>query len=110
MKANNRTFRKFVTRICGDLAGECMYAGSLNESADQEKLAEIIVTIARLQSRTIDRMGISFDKVPREFPNPKEYRKARRAYFAAAFKALKADFMEELKKVVDEMNKAVPRK
>ncbi|MCF0213600.1 MAG: hypothetical protein HUK13_04005 [Muribaculaceae bacterium] len=110
MKANKRTYRKYVTRVCGDLAGECMFAGMFDSMANQEELSKIIVEIARLQSKTFDRLNISFDKAPREFANKAEYNKAHCAYFKKAYKALSEDFAKEVQKVVDQMNKAVPRK
>ena len=55
------------------------------------------------------RDSLSFDKVPRDFPNKQDYKKARRTYFKAVEKAL-ADYMHaETEKVVAAMNALLPK-
>ena len=107
--ANKRDLKKAIRYACGEIAGECMFAADTFEGADIEAWDKIIVDVALLQEEAVNRVSVSFDKVPRDFPNKQDYKKARRTYFKAVEEAL-ADYMHaETEKVVAAMNALLPK-
>jgi hypothetical protein len=62
-----------------------------------------------LQAEAVNRVSVDFDKTPKDFPNGKEYKKARRTYFKAVEKALGKYMKEESEKIVGEMNALVKK-
>ena len=61
-----------------------------------------------MQCTNLAKVGISFDKTPRDFANMAEYHKAKRAYFNTAFGKLIGEFNDEVAVMVQRMNKALP--
>ena len=90
--ANKRNLKKAIRFACGDMAGECIFAENTIEGTDVAAWDQIILDIALLQEEAVNRVSVSFDKVPRDFENKKDYNKARRTYFKAVEKAL-AEYM-----------------
>lgn len=105
---NRRNLKKIIRYTCGDIAGECLFASNLIPQADAAKLDQAIIDAAMLQTATLKRVGIDFDKTPGDFDTPAAYAKARRTYFAKAYAALKADFNKQVAAIVKEMNSALP--
>lgn len=105
---NRRNLKKLIRYACGDIAGECLFASNLIPGVNTEKLDQAIIDAAMLQTSTLSRVSIDFDKTPRDFENRAEYTKARRAYYAKAYAALKCDFNKQISEIVKEMNSALP--
>lgn len=108
--SNKRTLKKQIRYICGDVAAECILAKHFIPGIDKDKINEALSRVAALQETAISRANVVFDKVPGDFANEAEYRKARKEYFAKAFKSLNKGFETELEVVVKEMNSAMPNK
>ena len=108
--ANKRTLRKHIEYVCGEMAAECIIASNLIDGIDRPVMEKLVVTIAMLQESTLRHVGVEFDKSPRTFETRRDYRKARNAYYRAAYRSLLDSFRKEVSGIVDEMNKALPRK
>lgn len=107
--ANKRQLKKAIRYACGEMAGECFFAQETFENTNPEDWDKIIINIALLQAEAVNRVSVDFDKVPRDFANGKEYKKARRTYFKAVEKALGNYMKEESEKIVDAMNALVKK-
>lgn len=107
--ANKRNLKKRILYVCGDLAGECILSSEYIPGIDIEKMYNIIPEIASLQVDTLKRVSFSYDKTVKDFGSKKEYNKAKRTYFANAYKKLNSDFLETVKKIVKKMNEAIPQ-
>lgn len=109
MASNKRILKKEIKMICGALAGECVVAQMTIPGIDNNAFTKIIFELADLQENAIDKISISMPQTPKSFANNQEYRKARRAYFKAAFKRLKDEFNNHIEAIVKEMNVALPQ-
>lgn len=107
---NLRRVKKNIKALCGDIANECIVAGMLYPNADESKLADVVYGAARLQTRSIKKLSVSFDKVPRDFANRADYNKARRKYFKEAIASLDSLFFKEAESLVASMNQAIKEK
>ena len=68
----------------------------------------IIVRTAILQTNTIDKVSVSFDKTLKSFDgDAKAYKKAHKAYFKECYKQLHEQLNDEVNAIVAEMNKAI---
>lgn len=105
-----RQVKKNIRNFCGDILAECVLAGTLYSDADEKKLADAVLMTAKLQTETIRKLSISFDKSPRDFTNLSEYRKARRYYYRKAIASLDSIFLKEAESIIALMNKAIPEK
>lgn len=107
--ANKRQLKKAIRYACGDMAGECFFAQNTFENTNPEDWDKIIINIALLQGRAIDKISVDFDKTPKDFANGREYKKARRTYFKAVETAIKKFMAEESEKIVGEMNTLIKK-
>lgn len=103
-----KKFKKQVRYACGDLAAETLVASYYINGFAREDAHRIIGDVAALQTDTIGKCKFYFDKVRRDYANEAEYRRARRAYFKAAFGKLRENFRHTMEEIVKEMNKALP--
>lgn len=101
--------KKAIQNACGEMAGECFFAQNTFENTNPEDWDNIILDIAVLQAQAVKRVSVDFDKVPKDFENGKEYKKARRAYFKAVEKALGNFMRDESEKIVAQMNALVKK-
>ena len=101
---SKRDLKKQIRYICGDLVGECLLLSEVSPEDKDGEVAQLIVDIAVLQETAIARCSFSFDKAQRDFPNHADYRKARSAYYRAAFSALHDDFNHQLRDILHRMN------
>lgn len=108
--SNKRNLKKYIRRVCGDLAAEIVYAANVNEEYSVEKVSTIVGKIAELQCVALDRATFAYDKVARDFDNTKEYNKAKAAYNKKAYKHLIDEFNASVKTIVKAMNDARPKK
>ena len=109
MASNKRLLKKEIRMIGGAHAGECVVAKITVPGIDREQLNAIIYELADLQENALRRISITFPQSPKAFANEGEYRKARRAYFAAAFGKLKAEFNAHIEAIVKKMNATLPQ-
>ncbi|MDO4511887.1 MAG: hypothetical protein Q4B68_08740 [Bacteroidales bacterium] len=107
--ANKRDLKKAIRYACGDMAGECIFAQQTFEGTEETAWDQIILDVALLQEEAVNRVSVSFDKVPRDFESKKEYNKARRTYFKAVEKALAEYMRTETEQIVNAMNALVPK-
>ena len=107
---NLRQLKKNIKNFCGDIASECIIAGTLFDNADQTKLADIVYKAAALQTQSLRKVSVSFDKTPRDFPTKALYNKARRAYFKKAINSLDTSFLKEINGLVAELNQSISKK
>lgn len=108
MASNKRLLKKEIRIVCGALAGECVIAKITMPSINPETLNEIIYELAELQENALRRTNFDFPQSSKAFENAHEYRKARAAYFAAAYGKLKAEFNDHIDAIVKKMNAALP--
>lgn len=106
--ATKRQLKKSVRNTCGALAAEIILARAAFPSIDRKKVHDIIVEIASLQSTTLAKTSIAFDKAPRDYDNKAEYKKARRTYFDKAYTALLDSFDNAVAEIIKMMNAALP--
>ena len=64
--ANKRSLKKQIRYICGDLAGECIFAREIIPGIDHDKANGIIIDIAALQSEALAKTTFAFDKSVRD--------------------------------------------
>ncbi len=106
--ANKRQLKKNISRVCGDLAADLILASYSVGGIDRDKVDNILVQIASLQSESRAKVSFVFDKVAKDFATVKEYKAARQAYNRAAFDRLSKDFAETATAIVKEMNTLIP--
>ena len=102
--ANKRQMKKAISNACIEMANECLFAQGAFENTNPEDWDKVIDDIAELQDQALKRVSVDFDKVPKDFANGKEYRKARRTYFKAVESAMGKFMQEGGEKIVGEMN------
>lgn len=102
--ANKRRLKKQIRYICGDLAGECIFAREIIPGIDHDKANGIIIDIAALQSEALAKTTFAFDKSVRDFESRHAYRTARHSYFKNAYKTLLNEFNAGIDAVLKEMN------
>lgn len=107
---NRRTLKKNIRYVCGDIAEECIFATHCLPGVDYKGFNDIVLETARLQTSSLRRVSVTFDKTPKDFESRKLYNKARRNYYAKAYLSLENDFNKQLQEIVDKMNKALPAK
>ncbi len=107
--ANKRVLKKQIKYACGDLAGECVLAINFVEGIDVEKMQDVILEIATLQTTTIKRVSFSFDKAVADFDSAHAYSVAKTKYFKQAYNTLRADFDQKVQEIVKSMNALLPQ-
>ncbi len=95
--------------ICGALAGECVIAKITIPGINPETLNSIIYELAELQENALHRANFDFPQSAKAFSNAYDYKKARNAYFSAAYGKLKAEFNAHVEAIVKKMNEALPQ-
>lgn len=106
--ANKRQLKKSISYVCGELAGEIITAYHILNGIDEAAVNKVVCDIAALQTHARRNVTVTFDKAPRDFANRRDYNKAHRAYYAAAFGSLRKEFGEKVLAIVKEMNAAIP--
>lgn len=108
MASNKRLLKKEIRMICGSLAGECVLAKLTMPATNPETFNQIIYELAGLQENALSLTNFDFPQSPKAFASAREYRKARREYFAAAYGKLKSEFNDHIEAIVKKMNAALP--
>jgi len=101
---SKRDLKKQIRYICGDIVGECLLIAEICPEEKLDEVNQLIVDLAVLQESTIAKTNFSYDKTPKDFPTPADYRKARSAYYHAAFRTLHKQFNAALSDAVHRMN------
>lgn len=108
--ASKRDLKKYIKYTCADIAGECIFALDFFDGIDCEKMENIIVKAAYLQTEMIDKVSVSFDKTLKTFNgNTYEYNKARKAYFKKCYQSLRKELATSVNTLVEEMNSALSK-
>lgn len=106
--ASKRDLKKYIKYTCADIAGECVFAMNFFVGIECDKMENIIIKAAYLQTETIDKVSVSYDKTLKSFNgNAFEYHKARKAYFKECYKSLRKELAEAVNALVNEMNSAL---
>lgn len=105
--ASKRDLKKTITNICGDLAGACIISETYM-GADSDKMLQLVVAFAELQEKCVKNVTTAFDHTPADFDNNKAYRKARKAYYRAAYGKLLTDFNARVDELLKQLNSAIP--
>ncbi|MCH5222029.1 MAG: hypothetical protein J1F05_06895 [Muribaculaceae bacterium] len=106
--ASKRDLKKFIRNTCGALASEIILAKVAFPVVDGKKVYDIVTKVAALQSSTISKVSVNFDKALRDFAEKAEYNKERRAYYRTAYDNLLSDFDKAVDEIIKEMNSALP--
>lgn len=101
--ANKRQLKKSIHNACGDVAFALFLTDCVSDS-DQEKGLDILEAISKLQSNSLTKVSVSFDKAPKSFENKHLYSKARKQYYAKAYNELQDEFVAKLQTIVNEIN------
>ena len=121
--ANKRILKKYIKNVCGDIAGECIFAKLYFGGVDCDKMDDIIVKAAFLQTNFIDKVSVCFDKAPKSFEGTakvfnseeevmeaKRLRKEQEKQRREKEKTVKGDkYVEETFESADEAEKARKR-
>lgn len=110
MPTNKRQLKKYINRVCDDVAQEVLPTAVMAKAITNEEAENILTDLSRIQSKALSRMNISFDKGPDSFADIKAFQGAKASYFRQAYNQLVDDFNEEVKKLISPVNKAVSTK
>ena len=75
----------------------------MNDDQD-EKWGELVVDIALIQQSALRKVSAAFDKAPKSFANPRDYRKERCAFARSVVKGIDNYMRGELGEVAQKMN------
>lgn len=106
--ANKRDLKKYIRNTCGSLAGEILLARAAFPVIDRKTVHDIINDIVVLQSSSLAKVSVAFDKKACDFADAAAYRKERHEYFAEAFGNLIGQFDDAVLEIVKKMNAALP--
>jgi len=107
--ASKRDFKKAIQAACGSIAGECIFAQTVQEDK-QEQWDDVIIEAAKLQQEALKRVNAHFGDKVKSYGNRKEYNKARHAFFKQNEKSLAEFFRGRLDQIVARMNELMPGK
>lgn len=105
--ANKRQLKKFIRHNCGTFAAEILMARAQFPEIDRKTVYDIVSRLAALQTRTLSRANVAFDRTRRD-SEPGEYSKARSAYYHKAYRHLLDEYYAELDAILKDMNAALP--
>ncbi|MDE6207520.1 MAG: hypothetical protein K2M55_06895 [Muribaculaceae bacterium] len=106
--ANKRELKKFIRNTCGALALDMIQAGELFPVIESQDVQKVVLEAAKLQTATLRRIEIAFDRRRADFENAKEYAKARHEYYNKAYAALLDNFDKEVAAILTLMNQSLP--
>ena len=107
--ANKRQLKKFIENTCGAVAAETVLSAAVFPEINRDAVNDIVNDALALQTQSLSRINVSFDKSERDFDNRAAYNKARHAYYTAAYKALLNEFDAKIVELVGKMNAALPQ-
>ena len=106
--ANKRELKKFIRNTCGAVALDMVLARESFPQIDSKAVREVVLDAARLQTQTLRKVSVVFDRTPAQFDDLAAYHKARHAFYAEAYAKLLDEFDKELEEIVKKMNAALP--
>lgn len=107
--ANKRELKKFIRTSCGAAAVDMILAREAFPEIKRNDVYSIVAEAVSLQQNMLSRVGINFDRVPRDFENKAQYNKERNKYYRQAYGKLLDDFGKGLDELVKKMNEALPQ-
>lgn len=110
MLTNKRQIKKYINRVCEDVAQEVLPTAVYAKAISNEEAENILTDLSYLQTKSLSRLNISFDKSPDSFEKIQAYTTAKTAYFRQAYNKLIDDFNNEVKKLISPVNKAISNK
>lgn len=105
---NKREFKKYVDALGASMASEIAGAYEYVNDADKEGLQKAYTQLLGAIGAAKSNANRFFDRGRKGFQNPKEYSKAKRAYFVALFNKIEKDFSEEVNAALKVFNAALP--
>ena len=106
---NKRDYKKGITSYGTSMCVELFNAGIVTRQADAEKVQQALNIVWDAMMTAKKGANIFFDKKEREFPNRKEYNKAKRAYYKALYAKLYAELETRLNEAVKIFNEGMPK-
>ena len=105
---NKREFKKYVDALGAAVINEMLSAYYNVENVDQDKLSSAIETMLRAVGNAKINANITFDMGPGAFSDPKEYGRAKRAFFVQLFDKIDTEFEEATNPALKLFNEALP--
>lgn len=105
--ASKRQIKKNIAYVCGDAADACIISEAYM-GVEPEKAIQLVVAFAELQDNSVRNVTTAFDHTPADYANNREYRKARKAYYRAAYGKLLDDFNKRVAELLKQLNDAIP--
>lgn len=110
MITNKRQIKKYINRVCEDVAQEVLPTAVYAKAITNEEAENILTELSYLQSKSLSRLNISFDKAAETFDKVQSFKTAKTAYYRQAYNKLIDDFNNEVKKLLSPLNKAIASK
>ncbi len=110
MLTNKRQIKKYINRVCDDVAQEVLPTAVHVKAISEEEADNILTDISVLQVKSLSRLNIAFDKSVEAFDNIKAFNSAKSAYYRQAYNKLIEDFNNEIQKLISPVNKAISSK
>lgn len=110
MITSKRSLKKHIDRVQDEVVQvvipAAVYAGLITE----EKAEDMLTDVASLALEAKSRLAVNFDKKMSAFESGDAYRKARLAFFKAAYGKAMSDFEAGVQKIIDPINEAAKEK
>lgn len=110
MLTNKRQIKKYINRVCEDVAQEVLPTAVYAKAITEEEADNILTDLSYLQTKSLSRLNISFDKASDAFSKIQAFKTAKASYYRQAYKQLIEDFNNEVQKLISPVNKAVSSK
>ena len=107
--ASKRDIKKYIRNTCGSLASEIVLARAAFPSIDRKAVYDVIRNIALLQTSSLAKVSVAFDKKRCSFGSEREYNKARHEFFKKAYDAVLCEFDNKVLDILKAMNAALPQ-
>ena len=107
--ANKREFKKAISRACGSIVDECIFAEQMF-GGDPEKWEDIIIRTAVMQQTALQNLAAQFGKKVKEFGSKREYNKARSAFARQVVNDVEEYLRKEVAGIAADMNELMPKK
>lgn len=110
MITNKRQIKKFINRVCDDIAQEVLPTAVCAKAITNEEAENILTDLSRIQTTALSKLNISFDKAPETFEKIQAFNTAKSAYYSQAYSKLIDDFKNEVQNLLSPVNKAISKK
>lgn len=105
MITSKRDLKKHIRRIEEEVSQVLIPAAYLSDIMNEEQAEEALTNLAKLTLEATSRLSIAFDKAPSSFPSMDAYKKARTAYFKAAYNKALTDYENGVNEIIAPINK-----